>query len=154
MSSFNNAVTALAYPQQGFSYVEVLIATILISVSLIPALDSLSSGLGSANTHQTLTRQYYVSLSKMEQIKAETFINLLDAAKTAGDQLTASSYSDTAKRCFVYLSLYDADSDPFTVADPNTDNDNDPYTGSSANLLWVRVTIEGSPQTLETLLRR
>jgi len=54
----------------------------------------------------------------------------------------------------VYLSLYDADANPFTITDPNTDSDNDPYTGTTANLLWLKVQTEGSNQALETLISR
>jgi len=93
----------------------------------------------------------------MEQLQTENFIDLLAAAKTAGNSSTASTYSDTSgtsNRRLVYLALYDADADPFTITDPNTDNDNDPYTGSTSNLLWLRVETEGNSQTLETLLSR
>lgn len=145
------------YRQQGFSYIEVLVAAMLISIALVPALDALNTGLISADIHKSLTTQHYLRLSKMEQLQTENFIDLLAAAKTAGNSSTASTYSDTSgtsNRRLVYLALYDADADPFTITDPNTDNDNDPYTGSTSNLLWLRVETEGNSQTLETLLSR
>lgn len=145
------------FRQQGFSYIEVLVAAMLISIALVPALDSLSTGLLSANIHQSLTTQHYLRVNKMERLQSETFINLLVAAKDAGNNKTISTYSDaagTSNRSLVYLSLYDGDTTPFTVTDANTDNDNDPYTGSTATLLWLRVETEGTRQALETLISR
>ncbi len=143
--------------QQGFSYVEVLIASVLIAVALVPALNALQTGMLSASVHQTLTSQYYLQVRKMEELQAEPFIALLAAAKTAVNYTTASIYSDaagTADRSLVYIALYDADANPFTITDANKDGDNDPYTGDTANLLWVKVVIEGNAQGLETLISR
>jgi Tfp pilus assembly protein PilV len=149
--SYNN-------PQQkGFSYVEVLIATTLIAIALIPAMSALQTGIMSANVHQALTTEYYSQLKKMEELQATPFTSLLNAAKVAVNNTTATSYSDatgTTNRSLVYIALYDADANPFTVTDTNTDGDNDPYTGNTANLLWVKVVTEGSAQGLETLISR
>lgn len=141
----------------GFSYVEVLVAAFLIGMALVPAMDALKTGISSNSIGQSLSVQHYQRLSKMEQLQTEKFINLLAAAKTAVNSTTASSYSDaagTANRRLVYLSLYDADANPFSITDPNTDSDNDLYTGTTANLLWLKVQIEGSSQGLETLISR
>ena len=58
----------------------------------------------------------------------------------------------------MFIALYDADNsdgdgDVFTVLDPNADKDNDPYTGYEG-LLWVRVDVEGSVTSLESLTAR
>jgi Tfp pilus assembly protein PilV len=149
--SYNN-------PQQkGFSYVEVLVATTLIAIALVPAMNALQTGILSADVHQQLTEEYYVRLNKMEELQATPFSNLLAAAEVALNNTTATSHSDaagTANRSLVYIALYDADADPFTVTDTNADGDNDPYTGNTANLLWVKVVTEGSAQGLETLISR
>jgi Tfp pilus assembly protein PilV len=145
------------YLQQGFSYVEVLIAATLIAITLVPAMTALQTGMTSVNVHQTLTAEHYQRLEKMAELQATPFINLLAAAKTAVNNTTATSYSDaagTANRSLVYIALYDADADPFTIADTNTDGDNDIYTGATANLLWVKIVTEGSAQSLETLISR
>jgi Tfp pilus assembly protein PilV len=149
MSNFNY--------QQGFSYVEVLIASVLIAIALVPAMNALQTGMLSASVHETLTRQYYLQIRKMEELQSEPFIALLAAAKTAANYTTATSYSDaagTADRRLVYIALYDADTNPFTITDANKDGDNDPYTGNTANLLWIKVMIEGNAQGLETLINR
>jgi Tfp pilus assembly protein PilV len=142
---------------QGFSYVEVLVATALIAIALVPAINALQTGIMSTNTHQSLTVQHYQRLQKMEEINAESYAKLLAAAKIAANKTTATSYSDatgTNNRRVVYIALYDADADPFTLIDANTDGDNDLYTGSTANLLWLRVETEGSAQGIETLVSR
>lgn len=143
--------------QQGFSYVEVLVASLLIAVALVPAIDALQTGIMSTNIHQTLTAQHYQRLKKMEELQAEPFDNLVAAAKTATNNTTATPYSDAAgalDRRMVYIALYDADADPFTITDANADGDNDLYTGGTANLLWVKVVTEGNSQSLETLISR
>lgn len=164
--SYNN-------PQQkGFSYVEVLVATTLIAIALVPAMNALQTGIMGAHVHLALTTGYYCRLRKMEELQAEPFSNLLMEAKSAGNNSTTTSFSDvTTKKdspCYdpasddedrrlrrlVYIALYDADPDPFTITDANADGDNDPYTGKTANLLWVKVMTEGSTQGLETLISR
>lgn len=142
---------------QGFSYVEVLVASMLIAIVLVPAINALQTGIQSTGIHQDLTVQHYLRLQKMEELQAEPYANLLTAAKTAANKTTATSYSDasgTSNRRMVFMALYDADADPFTLIDPNTDLDNDLYTGSTANLLWIRVETEGTAQGIETLVSR
>ncbi len=143
--------------QKGFSYVEVLVATTLIAIALVPAMNALQTGILSADVHQSLTAEYYSQLQKMEELQATPFTSLLNAAKVATNNTTATSFSDAtgaANRNLVYIALYDADAAPFTITDTNVDGDNDSYTGNTANLLWVKVITEGSAQGLETLISR
>jgi prepilin-type N-terminal cleavage/methylation domain-containing protein len=143
--------------QKGFSYIEVLIATVLIAIALVPAMNALQTGILSANVHKTLTTEQYARLKKIEELQAEPFTSLLSVAKSAASNLIATSYSDapgTANRNLVYIALYDADADPFIITDSNKDDDSDPYTGDTANLLWVKVLTDGSSQGLETLISR
>ena len=143
--------------QLGFSYMEVLIATFLIAITLVPAMDALKTGITSANVHETLTTGHYKRLEKMAELQATPFINLLEAAGDATNNITPTSYSESAgttNRTLVYIALYDGDADPFTITDTNADSDNDPYTGNTANLLWLKVTTEGGAQSLETLISR
>lgn len=143
--------------QQGFSYLEALIASTLIAIALVPALEALQTGILGTGIHQSLAVQHQLRLQKREILKAEAFANLLAAAKIAANKTTATTYSDpigTPNRRLVYLALYDADADPFTLIDANTDGDNDLYTGSTANLLWLRVETQGTGHGTETLLSR
>lgn len=150
--------------QVGFSYVEVMVATFILAIALVPALQSLQSGIQGVAIHESIATDHYQLVGKMEEVLAEPFANLLIAAATAANKTTLTGYSDTAgnpQRRLVFLSFYDAansdgDADPFTIADANTDGDSNPYTGTDVdiNLLWVRVEIENTIQSLETLTSR
>jgi hypothetical protein len=95
----------------------------------------------------------------MEEVLAEPYGTLLGAAAAAGSESTPSSYSDPAgpmDRRLVFIALYDAtnadgDGNVFTVPDPDLDGDGNPYTGY-ADLLWLRVEVEGSITSLESLV--
>lgn len=144
--------------QTGLTYVEVLIATIIIALALVPAMEALHTGMLGNEVYQASTAEHYAALSKMEELLAEPRATLLAAAAVAGDTVTPTSYSDAAGapgRRLVFIGLYDtdnadADNDVFTVPDPNLDGDNDLFTGF-AGLLWVRVEIENSIIYLESL---
>ena len=150
--------------QQGISYVEVLVAIMLVAITLVPALEALQSGIKGADIHEDYTVDHYQLVARFEEVLVQPFSDLLFAAAQAGDSTTATSYSDavaTAKRRIVYLSYYDAadsdgDGDFFTIADADSDGDNNPYTGIDVDisLLWVRAEIEGTAQFFETLVNR
>ena len=75
----------------------------------------------------------------------EPFSDLSDAAIVAGSPTTPTTYSDAAgpaDRILVYLSPWDGD---------NADADDDPFTGTEADLLWIRVEIDGSVLALQTI---
>lgn len=144
--------------QAGLTYVEVLVATTLLAIVLVPALQALYTGMLGAGIRTTTVREHYGVLSLMEEVLAETHATLTVAASVAGSYQVPTSYSDPAgppDRRVVFIALYDADNadgdgDVFTVPDPNLDGDNDPYTGY-LGLLWVRVEVYGSVTSLETL---
>ncbi len=134
--------------QAGFSYMEVLIATLLIVIVLVPALDAMQSGIQGSGIHTELAQNQYRMISKMEQTLALPFSELLVQADLVADPtvLIPSPYSDTAgtaSRRLVFLARYDGD---------NADGDTDPFTGTDAGLLWLRVTIENKPRSLETVI--
>ena len=133
----------------GFSYVEILTATVLIAVVLVPAMDALTPAINGSGIQQNRLVDYYKLSGKMEDILGRPLSELETAATAAGSQTVASSYSDTVtysdgRQIFrnVYLSWYDSD---------NADADNNPFTGTDAGLMWVRVEIAGSGDALETL---
>lgn len=143
--------------QLGFSYIEVMVALVFLAIAIVPAMEGIQSGIQGAGIHTALTRQHYALISRMEQLQAEDYTNLLAAAKTAGNATTPSSYSDPggqAERVLVYLALYDADIDPFTLVDPDNDADANIYTGDTSNLLWLKVELEKSIQSMQTLVTR
>lgn len=147
------------FRQSGLTYVEVMVAAVLISIALVPAIDALYTGMHASDVYETSSAEHYAALAKIEELLAEPQSLLVAAAAAAGNHTTPSAgYSDAAgspNRRLVYLALYDTDDadgdgDVFTVPDPNLDGDNDPYT-SYAGLLWVRVEVESSVTSFESL---
>lgn len=127
---------------------ELLIATLLIAIMLVPALDAMQSGIQGSGIHTQLAQNQYRMISKMEETLALPFAELLQQADLVADSkiLIPPPYSDAAgteSRRLVFLARYDGD---------DGDGDKDPFTGTDAGLLWVRVTIEDSPRALETVI--
>ena len=132
--------------QSGITYVEVLIAAALISVSLVPMMDAVRTASISAGIHEAAAVQNLHLIATLEDVLAEPFASLAAAATAAGSESTLTSYSDLAgssNRRLVFLSSYDGD---------NADTDNNPFTGTDQGLMWVRVEIEGTAQAIETLI--
>jgi len=131
----------------GLTYVEVLIATALIAVTLLPAIDALKPATQGMSIHEVHTVRHYALTALLEEVLARPFSELDAEAVAIGDPAVASAnYSDPggqANRRLVYLSRYDAD---------NADSNNDFFdAGMDEGLLWVRVEIEGTSQAIESL---
>ena len=133
----------------GIAYLEVLIATLLIMITLVPSLESLQPAIAVSTAHGIRTADHYQLVAKLEEVLAEPFGNLDQAASAAGNATTATYYSDTVTYTSgrqvtrnVFLSRYDGD---------NADADNDPFTGVDPGLLWVRVEIAGSLLSVEAM---
>lgn len=129
--------------QQGLSYIEVLVATVLLAVSLVPAVEALRSGIFGASIHQGAAADHYEIRARMEAVLAEPYALLDAAAVAAGSASTPTGYSDPAgasNRRLVYLSRYDASVPGFTATD--------------TGLIWVHITFESRPGELSTLTAR
>ena len=130
----------------GLSYVEVLVASVIIAVSLIPAMDALTPAMIRENVHVEYAIRQYRLFSLMEDMLSESYSTLETEAISIGSPGTISAtYSDaagTTHRRLVYLSQYDGD---------NADGDDDGFTGIDPGLLWVRVMIEGTTMELVSL---
>lgn len=132
----------------GFSYVEVLVATSLVAISLVPAIEALNSGIIAGGVHsQALTHQHALQ-STLEEVLALPFDDLDTEALAVGSYLVPTSYSDAPgsnNRRLVYLARFDID---------DADSDGNNLTGGEAGLMWVRVATEGTVDALETLTTR
>ena len=131
--------------QSGLTLVEILVAVVLLAILLVPAILALQTGIVGTDVHADVTSNHLRLSSRLEELLAEPFTALQDAASVAGGPTNPSSYSEPATvpgRLVVYLAGYDGD---------NADADNDPFTGADAGLLWLRVEIEDSAHALETL---
>jgi len=132
----------LARRQAGISYVETLLAVIVIAVSVVPATNALRGGMDSAQADVQATVNHYQMLGMLEEVLAEPFSTV--SAQAAGLSVP-TAYSDaagSADRRLVYISGYDGD---------NADADNDPFTGTDPDLLLVRVEIEGTVNAIQSL---
>ena len=134
----------------GISYVEVLIAVVLIVIALVPALNALIPGVAGSGIHESIAEDHYRLTGKLEQVLVEPFGQLKNAANAAGSPTTPTTYSDLYTYANgrqiarnVFIARYDGD---------NADADNDPFTGTDDGLLWVRVAIAGSGMIIESLV--
>ncbi len=151
----------MKHRQRGFTLTEVLIASSLIAIALVPLLQALQSIGTVAGANVTMLQQQLQLTGRMESLLAEEYADLLAAAAAANDPTAPTTYSDAAgtePRTLVQISFYDVDDldgdgNPFTIADPDTDNDNNPYTGGDVviDLLWIKTSHENHHYALETL---
>ncbi len=136
----------------GFSYMEVLAASLLIGVAMIPALQALQSGAQGSSLQQQELIDRYLLAARMEELLAQPYSDLASAALAAGGPAVATGYSDSLATSDgrllvreVFLAAYDGD---------NLDGDNNPFTGGDDGLLWVRVSVPGSVLRFESLVRQ
>ena len=132
--------------QTGLTLVEVLVAVALLSLMLVPAISALQTAVVGADVHGDVATSHYRLAARLEELLAEPYTDLSDAAIVAGGPTTPSSYSEPAGppgRLLVYLSLYDGD---------DADSDGDPFTGTDPDLLWIRVQIDGSVHELQSVI--
>ena len=133
--------------QAGFSYVELLIATLLLVSALVPMMEALGPGLQGARVHADRAEAHFFLAGKLEATLAESFDDLDAAAIAAGSATTPTGYSDLAADVphEVFIWRWDAD---------NADADDDPLTGGEDDLLWLRVAATDGTLDLQTLVSR
>jgi hypothetical protein len=137
---------ALRWRQAGVSYAEALLAAVILGVAMAPALNMLASAFTGAAVSGAVIQAQQQLVTRMENTLAQPFVALDAAAQAAGSPATPSSYSDPsggANRVLVFLSRYDGD---------NADGNGNPFDGTDAGLLWVRVALENTPHELTTLV--
>jgi len=131
--------------QSGLTLIEVLITMVLLTMLLVPAMRALQTSVTGAEVHADLATDQFRLTSRVEELLAEPFAQLEAAATAAGGPGIETTYSETAGlpgRLVVYLSLYDGD---------NADADDNPFTGTDAGLIWIRVAAEGTVHELQTV---
>ena len=128
---------------RGFSYIECIVAMLVIAFALVPALEALRPGMAGAATQRTFTVNQQRLKARMEEVLANDFKTLDTAAVAAGNSTTATvpAYTDasgTPDRLLVTMYRYDGAA----------------QTATDSGLLRIRVAIEGSVLALETLKSR
>ena len=131
--------------QSGVSYVEILIATLLISIALVPMMEALQPGLQGSQVNRLQSEQHFALKGKMESVLAEPFTDLDAAATAAGAATIATSYSDLSATVPHQLFIWRYDID-------DADNDGDKFTGGESDLLWLRITSVDGSYNIQTLL--
>ncbi|MDJ0881049.1 MAG: hypothetical protein QNJ56_05315 [Gammaproteobacteria bacterium] len=131
--------------QRGLSYIEVLIATVIIAVTLVPMLEGLQPGLQGSEIHLNQAQVHFTLQGKMEEVLAQPFDDLDAEALAAGSATTPTPYSNTGAAIphEVFLSRWDVD---------NADADDNGFTGVEDDMLWVRVATTDGLNDLQTLL--
>lgn len=134
--------------QRGLSYIEVLVATVLVVVALVPAMDALRGGVTGSQVHQTETEKAQRLQSKMEEVLAKPFGSLYAQTypPTPSAELNQSTVTNTvlsdpagaAGRRLVVLYRYDGTA----------------RTDADSGLLRIKVAFEGGGASLETLKGR
>ena len=133
---------------QGFTYMEVIVAIIILSIALIPAIGAIRESVSVSRGQEKLVTDAYALYAMMETTLAQPYDTLAAAAAAVGSATIPTSLSDpvgTPDRRLVYLASYDGD---------NADSDNNPFTGGDAHLLWVRVELPGEQLSVESLISR
>ena len=131
--------------QSGLSYVEFLVATVILVVALLPAADTLQVAMRSGEQSEIETERHFRLQSRMEEMLAEAYGILEAEAIAVGDATVPTSFSDAPgvpNRRLVFLALYDGD---------DADADGDPFTGGDPGLVWIRVVYANSDIALESL---
>ncbi|MDJ0926911.1 MAG: hypothetical protein QNJ73_04590 [Gammaproteobacteria bacterium] len=132
--------------QCGLTYVEILVATLLLLVGLVPALDALRTATVGSRVNDSYVAAQHRLGGRLEEVLAEPFSELDAAAVAAGSPTTPTDYSEapgTPGRLLVFIARYDGD---------DADLDGDPFTGGDSGLLWVQTAIEQTTYSLETLI--
>ena len=133
--------------QTGFSYVEVLLSAVLVTVLLVPALQALQTGITGSDNSSAASRQLRLR-AKMEEVLARPFAKLYAETYLAGGNTTSSvsaAFSDAVgqtERRVVVLYRYNASTNALS--------------GDDTGLLFVSVHYEadGSAGALSTLIGR
>lgn len=128
---------------RGISYVETIVALLIIAVALVPALEALRPGLAGAASQRAYTVSQQRLKARLEEVLANDFPTLDTAAMAAGNNATATvpAYSDasgTPDRLLATIYRYDGAG----------------QTATDSGLLRIKVAIEGSALALETLKSR
>ena len=119
---------------QGYAYVEVIIAALVVMVAVVPAAEALRSVAAGSVLQRELVAQKYAAMATMETVLAEPF-SVLQAEADATKGLAGSKYSQSLgapNRQVVMVAPYDVD---------NADKDGNPLTGTDDGVVWVGVNI-------------
>lgn len=102
----------------GFSYIEVVLAVLLLGVCVVPAVEAVRNGIAAPQIAQEGSKALLCVKSHMEKVLAEPYQNLLNASGTL--EAASAAYSLVADSACaarnVYIARYNPDTAPYFVA--------------------------------------
>jgi hypothetical protein len=139
--------------EQGFAYVEVVVAAMLLSLCVIPAASAVKNALAAPNLALAKMQEMRCLQAAMETVLAQPYINLWNAAR--GTQQTTGYSLPADASCVqrdVYIAKYQALYGKTPVFLPYPDQD--PEQALEDVLLYVTVSSPGSSYSFTTLVAR
>lgn len=138
------------HPHAGFSYIEALVAVVLLALVAVPAADAIKTGLDASRIAAAKAQELRCMKNAMETVLAEPYQNLWNAAL---GRTRASDYSKPADNACpareVFISRYKHLYDKSPQFDPKGDEKE-----LEAVLLYVTVSSPQSDYTFTTLVAR
>lgn len=142
----------------GYTYLEILVALLVFSVALVPAVEAIQAALhavrqdarqGADGTERNVT-DGQAAINKMERLLAQSPADLKKDIPANPHtphiphtpHATLSDAADVVPRCLVYTSWYK----------PEVEQENARYVDTKTHLLWIKVSIEGSGVSATSLV--
>ena len=132
----------------GFAFLEVLVAAVILAVALVPASNALRTASEQGRSSRDRLAVEYLAVAKLETALAASWATLDEEAIKTGGTTASTLWSDPVgwtNRRLVYVSPHDIN---------NADGDNNLLTGVEAGILRVRVEVSGTNILFETLVAK
>jgi type II secretory pathway pseudopilin PulG len=147
-------MTARHERQTGFSYIEAMVAVVLLAICAVPAAEAIRNGLDASRIASARAQELRCIKNHMETVLAEPYQNLWNAA--LGTKIVPAYSRADDNDCVernVYISKYEHEYDiaPQFIAHPEESGKEDER---EAVLLYITVSSGKSPYTFTTLVAR
>jgi prepilin-type N-terminal cleavage/methylation domain-containing protein len=98
--------------QQGFSFIEIMVAVLLLAICALPMGDAIRNGISASSLAAAKSRELRCIKNTMETVLAQPYQNLWNAARNQGETTVLPLPADTAcaapPRLFIVKYEYDA----------------------------------------------
>lgn len=131
---------------QGFAYVEVMIAAVILALCALPAADAIRNGIDANRIGQSKAAELRCVRNQMETVLAEPYFNLNQAAGTTAYNLAADG---TCAARTVALSLKQFDGANLTDLAPTATSEQ-----KNMALVQVKVTLDNSSYSFSSVVAR
>ncbi len=131
---------------RGYSYVEVLVAAIILAGALVPASGALRDVLHASTLSRELLALQYEAFGAFEMLQTAPFGQLDGQAQATGGTTPSTLYSEpasTPNRMLVWVAPHDLD---------NADGDGNALTGVDDGVVRLWLEMEGTTIRYETVI--